>query len=82
MGLQSKANAVSQSYKEEKQMKFEVIRYIDKLGRICIPIDVRRAMGVTEQSAIIIEVTEEGVLLRKKEGMVPVGIGANRKEYD
>ena len=48
-------------------MKFEVVRYIDKLGRICIPIDVRRAMGVTEQSAIIIEVTADGVLLRKKE---------------
>ncbi len=48
-------------------MKLEVIRQVDKLGRICIPIDFRKSFGVDEDSEILVTVTDEGILLKKKE---------------
>ena len=48
-------------------MKLEIIRHLDKLGRICIPIDFRKSLGVTEQSELLVTVTEEGILLKKKD---------------
>jgi len=48
-------------------MKIEVIRHFDKLGRIVIPIDFRRSMGITDASEILVIATEEGILLKQKE---------------
>ena len=48
-------------------MKLEIIRHFDKLGRIVIPIDFRRSMGVTEDTEILVTVNDEGILLKKKE---------------
>ena len=48
-------------------MKLEIIRHLDKLGRICIPMDFRRSMGITEQSELLVTITDEGILLKKKE---------------
>ena len=40
-------------------MKFEVIRHFDKLGRIVIPIDFRKAFGITENTQVFISRNEE-----------------------
>jgi len=37
------------------------------LGRIVIPIDFRRSMGVTENTEILVTVNEEGILLKKRD---------------
>lgn len=48
-------------------MKLEIIRHLDKLGRIVIPKDFRRSMGVTTETDILISVSDEGILLRTRE---------------
>ena len=48
-------------------MKLEIIRHFDKLGRIVIPKDFRRSMGVTTETDILISVSNEGILLRTRE---------------
>lgn len=48
-------------------MKLEIIRHFDKLGRIVIPKDFRKSMGVTTDTEILISVSDDGILLRKKE---------------
>ena len=48
-------------------MKLEIIRHFDKLGRIVIPKDFRRSMGVTTETDILISVSDEGILLRTRE---------------
>ena len=48
-------------------MKLEIIRHFDKLGRIVIPKDFRRSMGVTTETNILISVSDEGILLRTRE---------------
>lgn len=47
-------------------MKLEIIRHFDKLGRIVIPIDFRRSMGLTEDTEILVTVNDEGILLKKR----------------
>lgn len=47
-------------------MKLEVIRHIDGLGRICIPKDFRRSFEITEETEIILEVTDVGIMLKVK----------------
>lgn len=47
-------------------MKLEVIRHIDKVGRICLPKDFRKSFDITEDTQIIIEEVPEGILLRVK----------------
>ena len=49
-------------------MKFEVIRHFDKLGRIVIPIDFRKAFGITENTQVFISRNEEGIVLSVKDG--------------
>ena len=48
-------------------MKLEIIRHFDKLGRIVIPKDFRRSMGVTTETDILISVSDDGILLRTRE---------------
>ena len=45
-------------------MKFSVVRHIDKLGRICIPMDFRKSFGISEDTKIIIEETNDGIILK------------------
>lgn len=45
-------------------MKLEVIRQMDKLGRICIPKDFRKTFGITEDTHLFIAATEDGILLK------------------
>jgi transcriptional pleiotropic regulator of transition state genes len=44
-----------------------VVRKVDELGRIVIPIELRRTMGIAEKDALEIYVDEEKIILKKYE---------------
>lgn len=67
IGSQRRRNADSVEQKGDYLMKLEIIRHFDKLGRIVIPIDFRRSMGVTEDTEILVTVNDEGILLKKRD---------------
>ena len=46
-------------------MQYEIIRKIDKLGRVVIPKDIRKYFGMKEGSNVRIVVTETGVCFEK-----------------
>ena len=48
-------------------MELEVIRQMDKLGRICIPKDFRKSFGITKDTRLLLVMTDEGILLKKRE---------------
>ncbi len=44
-----------------------VVRKVDELGRIVIPIELRRTMGIEEKDALEIYVDGEKIILKKYE---------------
>ncbi|MBC7076186.1 MAG: AbrB/MazE/SpoVT family DNA-binding domain-containing protein [Syntrophomonadaceae bacterium] len=44
-----------------------VVRKVDELGRIVIPIELRRTMGIEEKDALEIYVDDEKIILKKYE---------------
>lgn len=44
-----------------------VVRKVDELGRIVIPIELRRTMGIEEKDALEIYVDNDKIILRKYE---------------
>jgi len=44
-----------------------VVRKVDELGRIVIPIELRRTMGIEEKDALEIYVDNEKIILKKYE---------------
>ena len=44
-----------------------VIRKVDELGRIVLPIELRRTYGINEKDALEIFVDEENIILKKYE---------------
>lgn len=44
-----------------------VVRKVDELGRIVIPIELRRTMGIEEKDALEIYVDTEKIILKKYE---------------
>lgn len=42
-----------------------IIRKIDELGRIVIPIEIRRSLGIQEKDAIDIYVSDTSIILKK-----------------
>lgn len=44
-----------------------VVRKVDELGRIVIPIELRRTMGIEEKDALEIYVDSEKIVLKKYE---------------
>jgi len=48
-----------------KNTETKVIRHIDKLGRLSMPIDARRAMDIGPDDPIAIEYNSETMTLRK-----------------
>lgn len=55
--------------KEETKMlkSTGVVRRVDELGRIVIPIELRRTMGIEEKDALEIYVDSERIILKKYE---------------
>lgn len=51
---------------EEKQMKnLGIVRNMDELGRVVIPMEVRRTNGWEPRTPLEILATDEGVFIRK-----------------
>ena len=48
-------------------MEIKIIRKIDDMGRIVIPKDVRRTLGISAGDEIEISVTDGEVILKKRE---------------
>ena len=46
-------------------MKTEVIRRMDELGRIVIPADMKKQLGLTEKSLVGIELRDDQIILTK-----------------
>lgn len=52
----------------EKKMKSTgVVRKVDELGRVVIPIELRRTLGIAEKDALEIYVDKEKIILKKYE---------------
>ena len=44
-----------------------IVRKVDELGRVVIPIELRRTLGIDEQEALEIYVDNERIVLKKYE---------------
>jgi len=44
-----------------------IVRKVDELGRIVIPIELRRNMGIDEKDALEIYIEDDKIILRKYE---------------
>ncbi|MEH7508302.1 AbrB/MazE/SpoVT family DNA-binding domain-containing protein [Priestia megaterium] len=42
-----------------------IVRKVDELGRVVIPIELRRTLGIAEKDALEIYVDEERIILKK-----------------
>lgn len=57
--------------------KLGIVRKLDELGRITLPIELRRGLGVGDHDALEIFVEDDHIVLRKYE---PVDIFTGEKE--
>ena len=48
-------------------LRFKIIRKIDSLGRIVIPMDIRRAFNINSGDDIEINITGDSILIKKSE---------------
>lgn len=52
-----------------------IVRRVDELGRIVLPKELRRSLGVSEGTPMEIEVLKDGIVLRKfREGMQAIEV--------
>lgn len=59
-----------------------IVRRVDELGRIVIPIDLRRTLDITEKDALEIYVNGEQIILKKYEpACIFCGEARNIKNY-
>jgi len=62
------ANLVEIIRERGKGMKSTgVVRKVDELGRVVIPIELRRTLGIAEKDALEIYVDQEKIILKKYE---------------
>lgn len=54
-----------------------IVRKIDELGRIVMPVEIRRALGIAERDPLLIRIEEDEIILRKYEP-VCIFCGENR----
>jgi transcriptional pleiotropic regulator of transition state genes len=57
--------ALRASSSEARRRTTGIIRHVDELGRIVIPIEIRKRLGLTEKDALEISVDEDVILLAK-----------------
>lgn len=46
-----------------------IVRKVDELGRVVIPIELRRTLGIAEKDALEIYVDDEKIILKNKPNM-------------
>ena len=49
--------------------KTGIIRKVDELGRIVLPVEIRRTLGICERDPLQIRIEEDEIILRKFEPM-------------
>ena len=64
--IQYTCRALARQIREESRMKATgIVRKVDELGRIVLPIELRRTLGIEERDALEIYVEGNTVILRK-----------------
>lgn len=59
-----------------------VVRKMDDLGRIVIPMEIRRIMGIAERDALVISLNENEIVMRKYEqGCLFCGSNQGLREF-
>jgi transcriptional pleiotropic regulator of transition state genes len=59
-----------------------IVRKVDELGRVVIPIELRRTMGIDEKDALEIYVDNEKIILKKYEpACIFCGNAADVQDY-
>jgi len=59
-----------------------IVRKVDELGRVVIPIELRRTMGIDEKDPLEIYIDNEKIILKKYEpACVFCGIAADARHY-
>lgn len=59
-----------------------IVRKVDELGRVVIPIELRRTMGIDEKDALEIYVDNEKIILKKYEpACIFCGNAADIQDY-
>lgn len=54
-----------------------IVRKVDELGRIVLPMEIRRIMGIAERDALVISMNENEIVIRKHEPIC-LFCGSNR----
>ena len=66
--MQKHQNRCKKRQKEEKTMKSTgIVRMVDELGRIVLPIELRRTLDINERDALEIYVDTNQIILKKYE---------------
>lgn len=66
--MQKHQNRCKKRQKEEKTMKsIGIVRKVDELGRIVLPIELRRTLDINERDALEIYVDTNQIILKKYE---------------
>ena len=66
--MQKHQNRCKKRQKEEKTMKSTgIVRQVDELGRIVLPIELRRTLDINERDALEIYVDTNQIILKKYE---------------
>lgn len=59
-----------------------IVRKIDELGRIVLPIELRRTLGIDAKDSVEIYVDQDAIILKKfKKSCIFCGGGDNHVEY-
>lgn len=59
-----------------------IVRRVDSLGRLVIPMELRRTLGIKEEDPMEIFTTEDGILIRPyKPGCICCGSSENLVEF-
>ena len=54
-----------------------IVRKVDDVGRIVLPIEIRRIMGIAERDSLLISMNENEIVIRKHEPIC-LFCGSNR----
>lgn len=59
-----------------------IVRKVDELGRVVIPIELRRTLGINEKDALEIYVDDEKIILKKYKPSMTCQITGDVSDYN
>jgi AbrB family transcriptional regulator, transcriptional pleiotropic regulator of transition state genes len=81
MGTRAASRAVS-TQAQRRPRTSGIVRHVDELGRIVIPIEIRKRLGLSEKDPLEISVREDVILLSKPQSVcVFCGRSASLREH-